>query len=268
MHKKNEGNMQKKCHLKVTITGADDAVKPSHLLELSREYPFLEWGILFSETRVGSPRYPSKQWITRLDRLNETTRTILPIIQCWSEPQMHLSAHLCGSVARIARVPAWRHDTEDGRLISFDRMQINGFSGFGDLTGPEKGAPPNLVREGILQCRDFDRLRRTIVEAGEVRGRCSVLFDASGGRGISPESWPTKSAFALGSRVDLGYAGGIGPDNVQQVLDQIREANGGELPFGTWIDMESGARDGNDRFSLDKVESVLRQADMVFTAGP
>ena len=33
---------------KVTLTGADDFTDPKRLIEISREYPFVEWGILFS----------------------------------------------------------------------------------------------------------------------------------------------------------------------------------------------------------------------------
>ena len=32
----------------VTITGADDSIQPSQLLDLQKEFPFVEWGILLS----------------------------------------------------------------------------------------------------------------------------------------------------------------------------------------------------------------------------
>ena len=31
----------------VTVTGADDSVKPSDLAEIAAEYPFVEFGLLF-----------------------------------------------------------------------------------------------------------------------------------------------------------------------------------------------------------------------------
>ena len=37
---------------RVTITGADDSVRPTDLLELSREFPFVEWGHPRVEKRV------------------------------------------------------------------------------------------------------------------------------------------------------------------------------------------------------------------------
>ena len=56
--------------------------------------------------------------------------------------------------------------------------------------------------------------------------------------------------------VRMGYAGGIGPDNVVDVLRDI----GPVRP--TWIDMESGVRTG-DKFDLAKVRRVLEQVAMV-----
>jgi len=34
---------------KITITGADDRTKISDLVQLQKDYPFVEWGILFSK---------------------------------------------------------------------------------------------------------------------------------------------------------------------------------------------------------------------------
>ena len=51
----------------VTLTGADESVEPMDLALLSDKYTFVEWGILFSQTRQGiEPRYPSYEWIEKL----------------------------------------------------------------------------------------------------------------------------------------------------------------------------------------------------------
>jgi hypothetical protein len=70
------------------------------------------------------------------------------------------------------------------------------------------------------------------------------LFDASGGRGVAPQAWPRHPG-----RVSVGYAGGIGPENVREVLAAI----GATGPY--WIDMESGVRT-DDRFDIGKCERV------------
>jgi phosphoribosylanthranilate isomerase len=62
------------------------------------------------------------------------------------------------------------------------------------------------------------------------------------------------SAPAYASKVHLGFAGGINPDNVIDKMDEITS-----LPVGRfWIDMESGVRT-DDRFDLDKVEDVCKK---------
>lgn len=62
---------------RVTITGADDSISPSGLLPLTKKYPFVEWGILVSVTKIGVPRYPTWAWIEeiqdRIDEFNATT---------------------------------------------------------------------------------------------------------------------------------------------------------------------------------------------------
>ena len=63
---------------RVTITGADDAVDPGALVALSAEFPFVEWGILFSKSREGEARYPSAEWAARIGRLFDEN----PLINC------------------------------------------------------------------------------------------------------------------------------------------------------------------------------------------
>jgi phosphoribosylanthranilate isomerase len=69
------------------------------------------------------------------------------------------------------------------------------------------------------------------------------LFDTSGGTGKVPASWPKYPGRFV------GYAGGINPANVRDIIDQI-DASG---PY--WIDMENGVRT-NDRFDLDLCRQV------------
>ena len=71
----------------VTFTGADDSIDPYHLLELSRKYPFIEWGILVSKSSEGRYRFPSYEWIKRLQAYA-------------AGGDMNLSMHMCGSWVR------------------------------------------------------------------------------------------------------------------------------------------------------------------------
>lgn len=73
-----------------------------------------------------------------------------------------------------------------------------------------------------------------------------MLFDLSGGRGRLPTRWP---AAPMGTMV--GYAGGLNADNVAEAVSKI-----GPVAGDYWIDMETGVRDADDRFDLDKCLAV------------
>ena len=230
----------------VTITGADDAVDPEALFRLSSIFQFVEWGILYSAKRAGSPRFPSVAWIERFIALHINSR------------RARTSLHLCGSACRdfVKQGFVLGPASLDGSfapttipLFVFDRVQLNGYD----------GQVPANCRLGrlILQCMSIDDLPRVIANTG---GRASVLFDPSGGRGKLVESWP-RAPENFHEDFPIGIAGGIGPDNV---VDSIRRAvNGG----ARWIDMETGVRDDKDRFDLAKVWQVLRSAAEVGVGG-
>lgn len=218
----------------VTITGADDNTNPREMRALSEEFPFLEWGLLCSAKRAGTSRYPSSTWIDQ-----HTFR--------WPE-RARFSAHLCGQYARetIAGHAFMEMElTLASKLCR--RVQINGYEA--GLPGQLPRLAQKLGLEFILQCRHEADLLQCARDAETVRGS-SVLFDPSGGRGIEPFCWPATPA---GCR--LGFAGGIGPDNV---LDVIRALGPRDL---YWIDMETGVRT-NDRLDLGKVRSVLEQVKL------
>jgi len=77
----------------------------------------------------------------------------------------------------------------------------------------------------------------------------AILFDASGGHGVSPEYWPAH----LPDK-SCGYAGGLGPDNLARELPRIQEA-AGQGPY--WIDMEGKLRNEADRFDLARARLCL-----------
>jgi len=74
-----------------------------------------------------------------------------------------------------------------------------------------------------------------------------MLVDESKGEGILAKSWPTPP-----NEYNIGYAGGIGPENLHSVLKDVIVAGNGK-PI--WIDMETRLRstkNGSDVFDLDK----------------
>ena len=220
---------------RITFTGADDSTDPKALVELSEEFPIIEWGILFSKTKQGGYRFPSYKWMNSLFEV--------------VTPQMRLSAHLCGRWVREAvleGVFSWADEFLD--YDRFQRVQLN-------FHGEFHRAHPRLREilkdprfQFILQC---DGVNDETARRLAADGLAVPLFDTSGGAGILPRSgWP-----AAWPGVYCGYAGGLGPDTVGAQVETISRIVG-EAPF--WIDMERRVRSEDDSvFDLEKVRAVL-----------
>lgn len=225
---------------RLTITGADDRVNPDDLVALSREFPFVEWGVLLSGSRFGTPRYPSRDWLGRLG---------LAGLAKFAGCHVALSAHFCGDFARSVLA-------DDINYIAgvipygFQRVQINGFRPMDSFDRVLQRHKESV--EIILQVRAEADLQDAADLVAKVGGGASVLFDPSGGRGIESFSWPRPPA-ALQGR--MGFAGGIKPHTIVDVLNDI-----GPLDSDFWLDMESGVRSGDDAFDLSLVRKALEAA--------
>lgn len=209
----------------VTITGADNSVAQQDLIDFSEEFPFVEWGLLISEGRKGSARYPTYEWLGKFYDLAGTK-------------DINISFHLCGRTARKALKSA------NLFLLPFvDRVQLNGWSEEDERAAYilSNNSPASI----ILQTRSLNAFH----VAKRVHS-VSILWDVSGGKGILPKEWPYFDR--------AGYAGGISPSNVKEVLNLI-EQNELAKTNSYWIDMESGVRDKNDQLDLTKVRQVLEK---------
>lgn len=236
----------------VTMTGADDFTEPQALSDISKDFPFVEWGVLASATQVGSGRFPSTVWICEFAHMLNREAT------------MNASLHLCGGWVRKLLV---------GDIIfpprlmeEFERVQLNFhaenthcapvafWNALSTLGGRQfifqiDGAGGNKHLESILRLNDEHNVGK--VDA-------VPLFDISGGEGVLPGSWPHPRYtvdLSLGSKfISHGYAGGLGPHNLAEQLPLIIEAAG---DCDIWIDMETHVRT-NEKFDLDKVEQCLK----------
>ena len=229
---------------KITITGADDSIKQEEILELSRQYPFVEWGILVSHSQIGCPRFPSEKWLKGLQILSQNI-----VMKC--------SAHVCGRwVRQICEGKwDWLHDIETKIWMSFVRMQLNFHSYMHKIKQEEfidgiKTRCPPSVREVIFQ---IDNVNNDILNiARESSINAVPLFDLSGGTGRLPDMWPT----AMGCY--CGYAGGLSPENVVEQLELIETVCGDRT---IWIDVETHVRsEDNQQFDLDKVVQFIEAA--------
>ena len=222
---------------KVTITGADDSIDPIELIKLSEKFPFVEWGILFSKNRQGSPRYPSVDWIDELSKLK-------------TNGEVNFSAHICGDYTKDFFNGHFSFE-KNHKLGLFKRVQLNFNSSkyeynlaytFDIIT-----RFPNI--EFIFQ---YNKANEKMIGKfiGNKVKNISFLYDSSGGRGIAATQYlyPLEGYYT-------GYSGGLSPLNIE---DCIKEINRVSIAQKIWIDMESGVRSNNDElFDLDKVKRCL-----------
>lgn len=223
----------------VTISGADDGTNPESLLELSKKYPFVEFGILFSGNT--KRRFPSLDWLEELFEIYRQNQ------------QMNLSLHLCGQfvnelvLGRVDFLMELKH-----LFAMFKRVQIN-FAGHGYIPSDAMYDVMNLFkeREFIFQLDGVNN--HLVYEAKAAEVNCSGLFDSSYGKGTKPEfrDTPLKG-------IKIGYAGGINPKNITSEIQLLNDICSDQ---DYWIDMETGVRNKSNIFDLTLVENCLAQAD-------
>jgi len=233
----------------ITLTGVDDATDPKVLQSIVREQEDIEveWGVLYSTSRAGSGRYPS---LPKIDAL----AAIEPALDA-----PRLSLHICGGAVRDFLAGTGHVSDVASR---FWRIQLN-------LRA--KDHDPRALLAAIERCAERGQtvitqhnaanasLRDTLLRLAGDAGlpNHAILFDASGGRGTLPSEWPRPVA-----GVACGYAGGLGPKNLDRQLMVL--TSHGVMPgeAGAWVDMESALRDESDLFSmrlcLECIESVAR----------
>ena len=211
-----------------TLTGVDDATPLDRLVCLSREFPFLEIGVLYSESQAGTGRYPSKE---RIRALAEA-----------ADGPAKMALHVCGRAVADLIVGKGEVSTIAN---AFPRIQINFIYTNHDIAAVRRLFLARCTQTLITQHNEANRdLWKLLAE----HHNHAVLFDASGGRGIAAAEWP-----ALLPETICGYAGGLGPDTLADELPRIESAAGGARH---WIDMEGKLR-ADDAFDLEKCRRVL-----------
>jgi len=229
-----------------TMTGADNETDIDRLVRISDHYPFVEWGILFSQTKAGQPRYPSKEWLYELARIKK------------DEPLLKTSAHLCGKWCRdFIAGGQLVMDELPHLLYSFDRIQLN----FSSKPEIDLNALGRICRQigaqFIIQIKG-DRSIMIIRSLQSLRVDAVGLHDLSGGLGKLPGEWLSPL------RPYCGYAGGLGPDNLNDEIHNIAKIVDSDMQYSidgsnggvVWVDMETKIRT-DEQFDLDKVKECL-----------
>lgn len=225
----------------VTFTGIDARTDIGRLQSMRLRYPFVEFGLLVAASRQGKEnRYPD-----------------LDILKDLHGAGLHLSCHVCGSLARKLINNATRYNRAKdsfveldeylgGRLHVFQRVQLN-VSNMDKYPMEIFLHAPRYIDEIIIQQKpdNFDLYAHTLSNI-----KTGILLDASGGEGIETTFAPKWST------IHTGFAGGLKSTNVAEKIQPLLHnrllANNRH-----WIDMESGVRT-DDWFDPDKVEEVIR----------
>lgn len=240
--------------ISVTFTGADDRTTIDDVYRICDEAEHfgvhVEFGLLCSATRGGTPRYPSPRTARHLARVAVDEHATVAV-------------HVCGSYARATVEGGSERDSPLPPLADVlpeqwvnvfcaaDRVQIN--------LSPEWSTPVNLRRArlsvALVVQRDPRDMRRPLV-IGQHRESSQWpaqepglqwLYDPSGGRGVAPESLPSLPTWRI------GLAGGLGPSTVGAAARHLAAGAGG------WLDMETRVRNADDRLCPDLCCQVLRE---------
>ena len=201
----------------LTITGIDTKTVIADL-PLGPEY-----GVLYTATPEGRNRYPSR-------------RAVHEIVRELDSIGHSIALHVCGGHARNQLFTYMISD-----LTHYvDRIQVNGRLETCQLRSLcEDYSDHTIITQHNDKTSGFVHVKNK---------NHSVLVDSSGGRGIEPETWsppPTKKP--------VGFAGGIGPDNITENLNKIMKV----ARKGWWIDMEAKVRTDDDWLDLEKVQIVI-----------
>jgi hypothetical protein len=221
---------------RVSLTGADDRTELSRLIDLTARFPRVEWALLYVPHNEGAPRNPQRAWREAF----------------FARLADYSAVHLCGALAFEQLL---RNELPDD-ILEAPRLQLNINARKPDFTDEQVlevfRRALALGPEIILQYHpNSASLIEQFAQAtpAKDRERVHILMDASRGTGKTPQNWTRPAPL---DEFFVGYAGGIGPENIQSVLREVSA-----LGRPCWVDMESGIRTEN-QFDADKAEAVLR----------
>ena len=225
----------------LTFTGVDSETDLLELSSLAGRHPKVEFGVLLGSSIDGI--FPPLEVIEQLKRLAK-------------DAGFRVALHLCGRYSRSVVDPSAAGNPEDLQHIcaDFGRVQVN-------LPGrwfkPDRAAESGERVAGFADSIDASRVilqhRGDWSDVPVRHEKVEYLHDRSGGRGIdSFAHWPKPSPRL--SR--MGYAGGLGPDNIARAVTFASAHPDAAL----WFDMERRVR----RDGLLDLATVERVCSQVF----
>ncbi|KVP75456.1 hypothetical protein [Burkholderia ubonensis] len=225
---------------RVTLTGPDDRTDMARLIDLSQRFPLVEWALLYVPHNEGAPRNPTRPWREAFFQQVSSVSAV----------------HLCGALA-FEQLLKGELPVD---ILQAQRLQLNINARKPDFTEEQVlevfARALELGPDIILQYHPgtaalIERFAQKVPASD--RSRVHVLMDASRGTGKAPATWVRPAAL---HELYVGYAGGIGPENIESVLRDVSA-----LGRACWVDMESGIRTDN-QFDAAKAEAVLQAVEV------
>jgi hypothetical protein len=215
----------------LTLTGLDANVDLDRVEALSQEFPFLEWGVLLTDTGRGVGRYPDLSTVERFAQASVARRARFALHVCKGAVEDVLQGR--GVVAELA--------------AQFPRVQLNSVfpkDRLASLRAFVRGCQSQTL---IVQ---HNTANFNVWPVMSDLPNFAVLFDASKGRGRAPRQWPCAIR-----QVHCGYAGGLGPQTLGDELPKIARASHEQA---AWVDMETHLRTEGDRFDLERARACAQ----------
>ncbi len=194
----------------------DDTTPIDGLLQLADKHPNIELGILLSPFCMGTKRYPSKQYIEKL---------------CQHSHRLPLSAHICREwMKKLFAKDVEVYDFLKTVWPHFKRIQFNYYNFFSNHDIYPKGVAAKAKAllevcqqpcfEGKELIFPYSEHSKEFIEDYLLPVtddyRPTIFFDGSHGQGRAPDSWHPPFP-----GLHHGYAGGLGPDNIERHMDII-----------------------------------------------
>lgn len=220
------------------------------IIDLGKKYPMAEFAIQAHPSKFSAhmPRYVWFDTLMHASCVNDVNLA------------MHVNAEWRTEICR-GNIPyeikqMWDLKRDNGKPV-IGRVQVNINGGttpyrfYAKKVADIIRAYPDI--EFIFQYTPKQRDRIWALNA--TGAKFSLLFDASGGRGISPDTWNSP----VYPNHKMGYSGGLSPENIADNLDKINMV----LPVGynTWIDAEGKLKDPDtEQFDTARAEQYIQNA--------
>lgn len=210
-----------------TFTGIDAKTDLNRVRQISERFPFVEFGVLLTlSPEDNDARYMDISVVKLVLRELHGVNTAL---------------HICGKAvdAFVSGEPKVRQ-----LCLDADRVQLNFKADIARFTIEELDKVISRVPVKVIT-QHFPSNSKLVDQINSSNHQ--ILHDLSGGRGIATTNWSPPFEHKI-----TGYAGGLGPETIDEMLPKIIEASGAS---SCWIDMENRIRT-NGYLDLDLCEAI------------